>query len=507
MVLFVKLFEYRFAMHQKIKKALVFTFICISTSSLFGQQMAKTLTLDEVLEMAKDYSPSSILAKHQFRAAYWEHRTYKAELLPSLSLSGTLPNFRRAITQEYVGDSYRYVEVNTNTLSMGLTLNQNIGLTGGRIFAQSSLERVDLFGDTNSSSYMSEPVIVGFEQPIFGFNEFKWKRKIEPIKYLEAKHKYIDAMEAIAAEAVMHFFDLILAQQNLKTAQLNYANTDTLYQIAKGRYNIGTIAENELLQMELSFLNAGSDVNEAEIDLQLKKFKLKSFLGMNDQFDVELVVPESFPKATLKYDKVLTLAKQNNPRMLQFERTLLESDRNVAQAKANRGLNANLFATYGLTQQADDFSNVYVNPVDQQGVRIGLNVPILDWGKGKGSVRMAESSREVVRTNIEQSIVDFEQDVFLKVMQFNLQEAQLQLAAKADTIGQSRYNVTKERFLIGKIDVLELNIAQTERDNAKTRYISAMRNYWQFYFEMRKLTQFDFIGNSPIEVEFEMLVN
>jgi outer membrane protein TolC len=228
---------------------------------------------------------------------------------------------------------------------------------------------------------------------------------------------------------------------------------------------------------------------------------------MNDQFDVELVVPESFPKATLKYDKVLTLAKQNNPRMLQFERTLLESDRNVAQAKANRGLNANLFATYGLTQQADDFSNVYVNPVDQQGVRIGLNVPILDWGKGKGSVRMAESSREVVRTNIEQSIVDFEQDVFLKVMQFNLQEAQLQLAAKADTIGQSRYNVTKERFLIGKIDVLELNIAQTERDNAKTRYISAMRNYWQFYFEMRKLTQFDFIGNSPIEVEFEMLVN
>jgi outer membrane protein TolC len=92
-------------------------------------------------------------------------------------------------------------------------------------------------------------------------------------------------------------------------------------------------------------------------------------------------------------------------------------------------------------------------------------------------------------------------------MQFNLQEAQLQLAAKADNIGQSRYNVTKERFLIGKIDVLELNIAQTERDNAKTRYISAMRNYWQFYYEMRRLTQYDFINSNPIEVEFESLID
>jgi outer membrane protein TolC len=474
---------------------------------LRAQQLVKTFSLEEVLQMARDYSPQSILSKHQFRAAYWEHRTYKADLLPSLSLNGTLPNFRRAITQEYVDNSYQYIEVNTNTLSAGLTLNQNVGLTGGRIFAQSSLERVDVFGNSNMTNYKSEPVIVGFEQPIFGFNAFKWKRKIEPLKYLEAKRKYIESTEQIASEAVLHFFDLILAQQNLKTALLNYANTDTLYQIAKGRYNIGTIAENELLQMELSFLNAGGDVNEAEIDLQLKKFKLKSFLGMNDQYDVELIIPETFPKAKLKYDNVLSLAKENNPKMLQFERTLLESDRNVAQAKADRGLNANLYATYGPTQQAENFSNVYLDPMDQQGVRVGLNIPILDWGKGKGSVRMAESSREVVRTNIEQSIIDFEQDIFLKVMQFNLQEAQLQLSAKADTIGQSRYNVTKERFLIGKIDVLELNIAQTERDNAKTRFISAMRNYWQFYYEMRKLTQYDFINNTPIEVEFELLID
>ena len=258
--------------------------------------------------------------------------------------------------------------------------------------------------------------------------------------------------------------------------------------------------------MELSYLNAGSSVNEAEIDLQLKKIRLKSFLGITDDYDVQLIVPEHFPKTQLEFNRVYSLAKENNPTILQFERRLIESDRNVAQAKANRGFSANLYATYGLTQRSEEFKNVYIDPMDQQGVRIGLTVPILDWGLGKGRVKMAESSREVIRTNIQQSLTDFEQDIFVKVMEFNLQETQMQLAAKADTIAQSRYNVTKERFLIGKIDVIELNIAQTERDNARTKYISAMRNYWQFYYEMRKLTQFNFIEDKPIEVEFESLI-
>lgn len=482
-------------------------FLIFSSSPTFAQLPVNTLTLDDVLEMARDYSPQAMLAKHQFRAAYWEHRTFEAEYLPSLSLNGTLPSFRRVITQEYVDGTYKYVEANTNTLSLGLTMNQNIGLTGGRVFVQSNLERVDIFGENSSSNYKSDPVMIGFEQPIFGFNQLKWKKKIEPLKYLEAKRSYLEAMEFISGEAVRLFFDLILAQQNVKTAQLNYNNTDTLFQIARGRYNIGTIAENELLQMELSFLNAGSAVNEAEIDLQLKKFRLKSFLGLNDQYDLELVVPTDFPKIELKFDDVLVHARSNNPQMLQYQRNLIEADRDVAQAKANRGFNASLYATYGLTQQAPELLDTYKDPLDQQGLRVGLAVPILDWGLGKGRVKMAESSREVVRTNIEQSIVDFEQDVFLKVMQFNLQDDQLLLAAKADTIAQSRFHVTKQRFLIGKIDVLELNIAQTERDNARDKYISAMRNYWQFYFNMRRLTLFDYVDEKPLDVDFEALID
>ena len=488
-------------------KSIVTSILIVISLAINAQTAVNKLTLQEVLDLAKEQSPRAIQAKHQFRAAYWEYRSYKAEYLPSVTFIGTLPGFSRQIVKHQNNEGvYSYVEENTNSISGGLTLKQNIGLTGGEVFIESNLERTDIFGDNQTTSYLSVPIRIGFRQELFGFNQLKWNKKIEPLKYLEAKRNYLDALESISYEATGIFFDLILAQQNLVTAKLNYANSDTLYKIAKGRYNIGTIAENDLLQMELRFLNSGNDVNDAEVDLQLKKFKIKSFLGLNDQFDIELVIPTNFPKLSLNNEKVLAQAKQNNPLILSYERDFIEAQKRVAEAKAQRGFSASLYANYGLTKSAAVFDEVYVDPIDQQRVNVGVTIPILDWGLGKGRVKMAQSNMEVTRTVVQQKVIDFEQDVFLEVMRFNQQDNQLLIAAKADTISQLRYNVTKERFLIGKIDVLDLNVAQSERDQAKQKYIQYMRSYWQNYFNMRRRTLYDFENDKPLSVDFEELI-
>lgn len=481
--------------------------ILFSIQNVYSQLPVNTLTYSEVLDLAKDQSPQAILAKDKFRAAYWQYRTYVAEFRPSLTLTGTVPEFSRMLKRYQNPDgSISYIEENTNTTSLGLTLNQNIGLTGGQIFVRSNLERTDIFGDNSSTTYMGVPVSIGFSQPLNSINKLKWNKRIEPLKYEEAKRTYIQSLESISLEASQFFFDLAMAQQNLLTAKLNYSNTDTLYKIAQGRYNIGTIAENELLQMELSFLNAGSNLSDAEVDLQLKKQRLKSFLGLNDRYDLEIILPTDYPKFEVNYDNVLSLSKTNNPDMLSYERQLIEANRDVAQAKSDRGFNASLYASYGLTQRAVELADVYHNPQDQQSVKIGISIPIVDWGLGKGKVKMAQSNREVVRTTVEQRLTDFEQDVFLKVMQFNRQDDQVMIAEKADKISQNRYEVTKQRFLIGKIDVLDLNVAQTERDQSKQKYIDALSNYWRFYFEMRRLTLHDLLTNQPLKADFELLL-
>ena len=496
---------------QKFFSTLIFINIClfsnISITPLQAQTPQKTLTLEQVIDLARNQSLDAIVAKHRFRADYWEFRSHKAKYLPDVTLRSEFPQFNRSIKKYQNPDgSYTYIEDYLNTSSVNLDIYQNVGLTGGQLFVNTDLQRIDEFGDTRAHSYRSTPVSIGYRQPMLFYNEYKWEKKIEPIKYKAAKKEYLANMENATIKAVNYFFDLILAQKNLQIAQSNYANADTLYKISQQRFKIGTIAENELMQMKLSYLNAESSLNESRINLQAAKIRLRSFLGFNNQVDISLIQPGDVPGLTIDVEKAVNLAQQNNPQMVSYERQLLQADRDVARAKAEKGLNANLYASFGLTQKADEFADVYESPQNQQSLNLGMEIPILDWGQKKGQYKMAESSREVIKTDIKRGKIEFEQNVSLQIMQFNLQDDQLKIKDQANLTAQKRYEITKKRFLVGKVNVLDLNVASQEQDVAKRNYIASLRNYWTAYYNIRKVTLYDFIEQEPLKTDYEKLI-
>jgi outer membrane protein TolC len=389
--------------------------------------------------------------------------------------------------------------------SMGLSLSKIVGFTGGQLFVKSDLQRIDNFSDT-TKQYMTTPISVGFNQPLFSYNPYKWSKKIEPLKYQEAEKQFIEDMENVSIAATNVFFDLLLAQITIEVSKTNQANNDTLFKIAKGRFNLGKIAENELLQLELSLLNSNSQLEQAKIDYEARLFKFKSFLGIKEVDKIEIVPPTNVPGLKIEVQKALVEAKQNRAQIVSFERQIIEAQSGINQAKAENRFNVNLFAMYGLSQSAyDDLSAAYKNPQDMQQLTVGVQVPILNWGVGKGKVKMAQSKMELTKTTVEQALTDFEQEIFLSVMGFNMQQSQLFIASKADTIGQKRYFVTKQRYLIGKIAITELNIASAEKDLAKQSYVAALRNFWKGFYEIRKLTLFDFVENKQITIDFETL--
>ncbi|MBN2214457.1 MAG: TolC family protein [Bacteroidales bacterium] len=495
---------------QKLLASVIF--VCFLTDiPVSAQKITKRLTLDEVIRIAQDQSLQAILAKHRYRGSYWQYRTFKAKYLPHLSLSSTIFNFDRSIKQSLSYENREWVERIGESKSLNssgrLDLSQNIGITGGSIFLSSQLARNDRLQGDSLVRFISSPVSIGFRQPINGYNELNWEKKIEPKRYEEAKKQYIDAMEAVSIRAVNYFFDLALAQMNLEISRINYSNTDTLYKIAVGRFNMGTIAENELLQLELSHLNAGANLNSASIDLEVNKFQLRSFLGFNENVDLELIIPANVPMLDIDVIRALDEARKNNPDIIGLERQLIEAERDVAVARSEKGLNATLYASFGLTNEAPDINGVYLDPQDQQQVQIGIELPIVDWGLNRGRLKMAQSNQQVVMTSVQQEKVDFEQQVLLSAMQFNMQDDQLLIAAKADTVASYRYEVAKRRFLIGKIDVLDLNVALEEKDVARRGYIAALREFWSYYFNIRRLTLFDFISNKPLTASFDDLLD
>lgn len=491
-----------------MKNFIISLIIIASFSFITKAQENVQLTLPDVIDIASKQSIDAFRNKNMYLASYWEYRFFQAERRPGISLSTNPLDYNRFLKKEYNfetnEDEFRLREYLNSDI--GINAFQNIGFTGGQLFVRSDLEMIkNLAGDKNTS-FSATPFSFGYTQELNGYNELKWKSKIEPLKFEKAKKEFIQDVEDLRIKSTLQFFELITAQIQKGIAKTNYANADTLYKIGMGRFQVGTVTQDELLKLELSLLNAEQALSMAQLEEKRAQASLNSFLGFEKNVEIECIVPSEIPELQINPDVALTQAIQNNPEMINHQQLKLQQDQNVKRIKSETGLNTSLFAMYGRSRTSEEFNDVYTQPDKSQQFSVGLNVPIVDWGRTKGRVSMAESNREVALATIKQERIDFEMDIFQSVMEFNLQASQVKNSAKADTVAQLGYNVTFQRFLIGKIDVIKLNIASTDQETARISYLNRLRDYWTSYFRLRSLTLFDFENNTPLQLNYDKIL-
>lgn len=495
----------------KMMKRLVVLLLFLSAGfvqNVLAQQETYTLSLDEVVRIAAQKSLDAFRYQNMYLSSYWENRYYKADKLPSLNLTATPLDFNHSRDRVYISETneYKYVLSDYFNSGMSVQLNQKIGLTGGSLFLSSELGMVKNLGSGAITSYQATPVSIGYSQSLNGFNALKWESKIEPVIFEKAKKIFIQSQENLAMKSTNMFFDLVGAQIQLTIAQNNLANADTLYKIGKGRFQVGTVTQDELLTLELSQLNAKQALSNARLEVQRAQSSLNSYLVLDKGTQLVCLVPSKIPDLQIDANEALDLSVKNNPDILDQAQQMMEQDREVQRAKSESGLNTSLYAVYGLNQSAQNFNLVYDRPDQSQRLQVGLNIPIIDWGRRKGKLMMAESNREVVNAKVKQARIDFEQNIFQSVMEFNLQSEQVRNAAKADTVAQKGYEVTFQRFLIGKVDVIKLNIARNDRESARKAYINSVQTYWSYYFRLRMLTLYDFVKRQALTAEYDKII-
>ncbi len=480
--------------------------IAVNVGAETTEPRQRLLSLEEAITLARVQSVNAAVALNELKTAYWEYRTFRADLLPEMSFTATLPSYNKNYNSYQQSDgSYTYVRNDYMGLNGQLSINQNIWLTGGTLSLNTSLDFMKQLSGTKDKRFMSVPVALKLEQPIFGVNHFKWDRRIEPVRYAEAKAEFLSATEEVTMTTINYFFNLLLAKENVSIASQNLANAEKLYEVAKAKRRMGQISENDLLQLELNVLTARSTLTNNESDLKSNMFTLRSFLALNEDEELEPIVPDTLAALTLSYDDVLDKALQNNSFAHNIRRRQLEADYAVAQAKGNQR-QIKLFAQVGFTGTSDEFRTTYDRLKDNQVVEVGFSIPILDWGKRRGQVKVAKSNREVTESRLRQETMNFNQNLFILVEKFNNQQMQLQIAGAADNIAQKRYGTNVETFMIGKISTLDLNDSQTKKDEARQKHINELFWYWYYYYQLRSLTLWDFHTDTNIDADFEAIV-
>lgn len=467
-----------------------------------GPVHAQQLSLTNAIKIAQENSFDAQLARYSFMASYWTYRSFKAQLLPSMNLSGGLANFDHSLVsvRNYVDGQVHYVNNNSMNNNLTLSLDQQITATGGIVSLQSYLYRLDQFS-YDQTTYNSQPLRISYTQPLKSFNSLKWEKKTAPIEFQIAQKTYASAMQDVTIRVTSLFFSVLSAQSDYKQSVATLKDREALFEIAKKRLDLGTTTKGEVLQMELSVLNARMSVNKNKLNLDDVMYNLFSYLRVSNYENADLVPPYTVPDIILSVDEVLQKAIANSSHTLEQRQQMLEAEKNLAQAKSNKGLQMTLSGSVGFTQSSNTFANAYQRLQDNEIVGLTLSLPIFDWGVSRGRVKMAQARLDVVRTQQEQSHLDYVQSLRKKVLQFNLQPIQCRDALRAQDIAEERYEIMRKRFETGSVSVTDLNTAQQEMESAKYQYISQLNTFWNDYYSLQKSTLYDWIMKKDIEYE------
>lgn len=477
---------------------LIVAAVCLYQPVAAQQEMV--LSLQQAIGVARGQSLLAKQIESDFSAYVHRYQSFKASLKPQVSLDGTLPSYDRSLLNITQPDgSYKVQSVRRSMLGSNLTVTQNIFWTGGNIYVSSGANLFTNKGNgLDQRQWQTAPFQVGIVQPLSLFNTVKWNFEQEKLRMKQATKQQIELFENLSGQIAGAYFDLYVAKMVLNNAQQNVQVNDTLYKISTGRFNVGRIAENELLQVELQLMNARNAVTQGEVNVKANAKRLANLLGLDGNTTFNLVPVTDAPVFAVDLKRAVDEAKRNRSDMLGFDLQENNARRQIRQSQSNAFASGNIRLSYGLNQTAMTLSGAYNNPLDFQQVSIGYSLPLFGFGRSKHDIAASKANLESVLADVAFRKKTFELEIENTVNQFLQLQSALVIAAKSDTIARKRFEVARNRYMLGKISITDLGLAQEAKDNAIVDYVRMLQRYWQSYYDIRRVTLFDFEKNLPI---------
>ncbi|MEO8296007.1 MAG: TolC family protein [Gemmatimonadota bacterium] len=482
--------------HQQVAAAL--TALFLGVAPLAAQA---PMTLAQAIARAQEQGHQAAAARDALEAARHRNNAFSGSLLPQLSLRGTLPEYNRSIVPVLQPDGstvFRSQQQTSTDLSM--TLSQQLPYTGGSIFVSSSLARYAVSGTRDFASWSSTPVTVGVRQDIFRPNMAKWDQREQHAQIQFEERVYAESMEQIAIQTTQAFFDLYSARVGLDNAVKNAAVNDTLYTLNKGRFEIGRIGENDLLQSELALLRARSSVQDAQLEFDRAAAALRLNLNLPAGTPLEIDVPRDVPEVNPDTAQAVAAALRNRSTVSQVALNDVLARRSISLAQVNSGIGATVQASFGYNATAPEARLAYQNLLDSRQFALTLEVPLWQWGSNSENVAAAKADRERMISLSQATLEQLAHDAHFAALELAQAYRNVALSAKVDTVAGRRFDVAYNRYVIGRITIDNLYIAQSEKDQAVSQFVLALRNYWLAYYRLRLATAYDFETGRPIGV-------
>lgn len=482
-------------MHRLTVKHILLCLGLLLAPNNFSQTV---LSLEDVVKISRCDNLSARRAYVEKKSAYWNWQIHRSNLRPQFRLNTRLTDFTKGVTPVSQEDGSILIKtVNQNASNASLTLQQPLSFLGADVFMNSTLYRFDNFS-SSQHSYSSQPIELGIRLPVFQFNQLKWDKRIKPLVYLESNKEYDRDLEMSTYISVDLFFQNLRDRHEWSMAKANRDINAELFRISEEKYQQGRISKDELLQVKLMMINARKSLEASRVNMENSSLRLLTQLSLTNMNEFTPLAPPAIPALDIIASTAIEYARENNPESISFKRRLLEAAQEVARTRGTTGITGDVFATMGYGSNFNQLAQWQDDLNQHANLQVGLSIPILDWGRTHAARKQASIRRELEETTVLQEQINFEKEIVALVNTVRMLKENIVIVAEAETIAMQRYEIAYKRYLAGDISILELDMAQKEKDYASRDLLNIQGRFWVNYHRLRMVTLYDFIAQQPL---------
>lgn len=468
------------------------------------------LEFDALLNMASQRSYQALASEQQLALKSLDYDIYRASRKPNLIANIQAPNLQRSLVSIIDPDG-RDIYANRSSLSTGVGFNlvYDLEKSGGSLYFGSNITRLDVFASESqdrdySRVYYYNPITLSYSQPLFRFNELRYRRQTVELEYAISQFQTVEERISVAVGAAQYFFELFIIYKEIEIKESRFQDLLSLLQIKQRLQALGQTSLSEIMELELEMTNLKTDIQQRSTEVTIISLQIADLLNMDRKM---IFRAESIPSpriSSINIELANEQALNNRLRSTEIQRTIYLLEMEKERTAKNTGLSADLQLQLGFNNTTNDLSDLHRGLLDKQVAAFSLSLPIVDWNYSKLSNQRAQLSLKIGKENIDQQNRLISQRIIILVSEYHQLLHQWEQDKQARKVTQEIYEIKKRQYAQGDLSITDLNIIANNNEIKNILYAQRQAAIWQKYLEIQLVTLYDFEKNQSL---FESMDN
>ena len=366
-------------------------------------------------------------------------------------------------------------------------ISATAGLTYNPLIQESLLE----FGGERIRAQLGQPWIstasVQVQQAIFDqrvFTGLKAAKSTREFYVLNAQLTNEQIIENVATA----YYQVFVQEENLKTVEASYANTERTRNVIKSLVDNGLAKAIDLDRTNVQLTNIGSNRQTLINAVELSKNSLKFYMGIPISTDIELEEKTIEPRPEL-IASTINLNDRTEIKVLNKNRELLVYNKKATEAYLYPTVG--LVANYSWGGQGRNFPLISgtskgVLWSDYSALGLNINIPIFTGGATRAKINQAEVDIQDLDVDIENTQLSLSLDYKNAVT--NIENALINIESMKDNVGLAErvQKNTQANYQYGLATLTEVLDAENALTDAKQNYANALLDYKQAEIKLIK---------------------